>query len=298
LLRLARFDEAEQAARELQRINPDSPGVHFSNYFFAFFRRDQAAMDREVQWARGKPEEAQLISYLAITAMYFGKLKEAEELHKRSVEMFKNQNRQENASGQLLNLAGNLVLLQKCQQAKDNAKAAMALFRGQLGLPNAALIYAACNDASQAQELFDEARAANPKNTVLTSIGVPMLRAVIEKTRGNFDEALQLLEPLRSYEGGAITGLGPNYLRGYCYLQQRRGNEAIAEFKKIIDNPGIDPFSPARPLAHLGLARAAVVNGDTAGARKAYQDFFALWKDADQDLPVLVQARKEYEQLK
>jgi hypothetical protein len=69
---LARFDEAEQAARELQRINPDSPGVHFSNYFFAFFRRDQAAMDREVQWARGKPEEAQLISYLAITAMYFG----------------------------------------------------------------------------------------------------------------------------------------------------------------------------------------------------------------------------------
>jgi tetratricopeptide (TPR) repeat protein len=295
---LARFDEAEQAARELQRINPDSPGVHFSNYFFAFFRRDQAAMDREVQWARGKPEEAQLISYLAITAMYFGKLKEAEELHKRSVEMFKNQNRQENASGQLLNLAGNLVLLQKCQQAKDNAKAAMALFRGQLGLPNAALIYAACNDASQAQELFDEARAANPKNTVLTSIGVPMLRAVIEKTRGNFDEALQLLEPLRSYEGGAITGLGPNYLRGYCYLQQRRGNEAIAEFKKIIDNPGIDPFSPARPLAHLGLARAAVVNGDTAGARKAYQDFFALWKDADQDLPVLVQARKEYEQLK
>jgi serine/threonine protein kinase/tetratricopeptide (TPR) repeat protein len=295
---LARFDEAEQAARELQRINPDSPGVHFSNYFFAFFRRDQAAIDREVQWARGKPEEAQLISYLAITAMYFGKLKEAEELHKRSVEMFKNQNRQENASGQLLNLAGNLVLLQKCQQAKDNAKAAMALFRGQLGLPNAALIYAACNDASQAQELFDEARAANPKNTVLTSIGVPMLRAVIEKTRGNFDEALQLLEPLRSYEGGAITGLGPNYLRGYCYLQQRRGNEAIAEFKKIIDNPGIDPFSPARPLAHLGLARAAVVNGDTAGARKAYQDFFALWKDADQDLPVLVQARKEYEQLK
>jgi serine/threonine protein kinase/tetratricopeptide (TPR) repeat protein len=295
---LARFDEAEQAARELQRINPDSPGVHFSNYFFAFFRRDQAAIDREVQWARGKPEEAQIISYLAITAMYFGKLKEAEELHKRSVEMFKNQNRQENASGQLLNLAGNLVLLQKCQQAKDNAKAAMALFRGQLGLPNAALIYAACNDASQAQELFDEARAANPKNTVLTSIGVPMLRAVIEKTRGNFDEALQLLEPLRSYEGGAITGLGPNYLRGYCYLQQRRGNEAIAEFKKIIDNPGIDPFSPARPLAHLGLARAAVVNGDTAGARKAYQDFFALWKDADQDLPVLVQARKEYEQLK
>ena len=114
-----------------------------------------------------------------------------------------------------------------------------------------------------------------------------MLRATIESGRGNVDEAITLLEPLRSYERGIVTGLGTNYMRGYFYLQQRRGNEAIAEFKKIIDNPGIDPFSPARPLAHLGLARAAVVNGDTSAARKAYQDFFALWKDADPDLPVI-----------
>jgi eukaryotic-like serine/threonine-protein kinase len=125
-----------------------------------------------------------------------------------------------------------------------------------------------------------------------------MFRAVIEKDRGNVDEAIQLLEQLRSYDLGLVTGLGITYMRGYLYLHQRRGNEAIAEFKKIIDNPGIDPFSPAHPLAHLGVARAAAVNGDTAGARKTYQDFFALWKDADPDLPVLVQARKEYEQLK
>jgi hypothetical protein len=81
-------------------------------------------------------------------------------------------------------------------------------------------------------------------------------------------------------------------------LQQRRGNEAAAEFKSIIEHRGIDHFSPGHPLAHLGLARAAAIKGDTAGARKSYQDFFALWKDADADLPVLVQARKEYEQLK
>ena len=139
---LGRFDEAEQAARELQRINPDSTGAHFSNYVFGFFRRDQATMDREVQWAKGKREEPQMVSYLAATAMYFGKLKQSEELHKRAVEMFKNQNRHENASAELLNLAGNLVLLGKCQQAKDNAKAAMALFRGQFGLATAAMIYA------------------------------------------------------------------------------------------------------------------------------------------------------------
>ena len=69
------------------------------------------------------------------------------------------------------------------------------------------------------------------------------------------------------------------------------------EFKKVIDARGVEPFSPAHTLAHLGLARAAALNGDTSAARKSYQDFFAMWKDADQDLPVLVEARKEYERL-
>ena len=81
-------------------------------------------------------------------------------------------------------------------------------------------------------------------------------------------------------------------------MQQRMGKEAAAEFKSIIDRPGIDYLSPAHSLAHLGLARAAVLNGDSAAARKSYQDFFALWKDADSDVPVLVQARQEYEELK
>ncbi len=75
-------------------------------------------------------------------------------------------------------------------------------------------------------------------------------------------------------------------------------SEAAAEFKSIVDKPFVDPFSPAHALARLGLGRALVLTGDTSGARKAYQDFFALWKDADPDLPALVQARKEYEQLK
>ena len=96
----------------------------------------------------------------------------------------------------------------------------------------------------------------------------------------------------------AAMGFTDNYIRGLLYLDQRRSDEAAAEFKQIVDNPTIDPFSPVHALAHLCLGRAAVLKGDTAGARKAYQDFFALWKDADADLPVLVQAHKEYEALK
>jgi predicted Zn-dependent protease len=165
-------------------------------------------------------------------------------------------------------------------------------------MAGAATIYGACNDASQAESLLNDARELQPKNTILSSNIVPMVRAAIEKSRGNATEAIKSLESIRSYDRGRGSGLAPMYMRGNLYLQQRMGNEAAAEFQKIIDSPGIDVFSPTHALAHLGLARAAALNGDTAGARKAYQDFFALWKDADPDLPVLVQARKEYEQLK
>jgi eukaryotic-like serine/threonine-protein kinase len=81
-------------------------------------------------------------------------------------------------------------------------------------------------------------------------------------------------------------------------LLQRRGNEAAVEFQKIIDHRGVDGMSPLHALARLGRARAAAISGDMATARKEYQDFFAFWKDADQDLPILIAAKKEYEQLK
>jgi tetratricopeptide (TPR) repeat protein len=255
-------------------------------------------MDREVQWARGKPDEAQMTAFLAATAMYFGKLRQAEEFHKRAVELFKALDRTENASTELLNFASYLLLIGKCDQAKNKAKESLALFRGQFGVAGSAMLFASCEDSSQAEQLLEHARVNQPKNTVLLSMVAPMLRSAIEKNRGNTAEAIRLSESVRAYDFGRITGLGTAYMRGNLYLEQRMGNEAAAEFKKIIDTPGIEPASPAHPLSHLGLARAEVLKGDTAAARKSYQDFFGLWKDADQDLPVLVQAKKEYKQLK
>jgi serine/threonine protein kinase/tetratricopeptide (TPR) repeat protein len=295
---LGRFDEAEQAEREAQKINPDSLSAHVNNYFFAFLRQDQAAMDREVQWAKGKPEEADLTALQSATTLYAGKLKRAEELRKRAVDMLKQQERTENASGVLMGMANDLMYLGKCDQAKANAKAALDLLRGQMNLANGAAIYAACDDRDQAQKLLDEARATYPKNTVINTIVPPIVTAGIEKSRGNVSQAIQLFESIRGYEGGMILGVGTTFARGNLYLKQRMGNEAAAEFRKVIDQRGIDIFSLTHNLAHLGLGRALAINGDTAGARKAYQDFFACWKDADSDLPVLAEARKEYDALR
>lgn len=294
---LGRIDEAEEAAKEIEKINPDSLIVHFNKYILGFLRRDQAAMDRESQWAKGRIEEAPLTMFRALTFLYFGKLDRADELTQQAYELLKRQGRAEHASRTLMGRAGTLALLKKCDRAKADAKAALTMLRGTMNLAEGALVYAVCDELVQAQSLLDEARNASPTNTVVNAIFSPMVGAAIEKNRGNPDQAIRLLESMRSYDLGSLAGLVPNYLRGDLYLQQRRGNEAAAEFKTIIDNAGIEMFSPLHALARLGLARAAALNGDTAAARKSYQDFFALWKDADQDLPVLAEAKKEYEQL-
>jgi eukaryotic-like serine/threonine-protein kinase len=96
------------------------------------------------------------------------------------------------------------------------------------------------------------------------------------------------------------------YLRGLAYLQLREGVEAATEFQKILDHKGSNwgstwqhPFwGQLYSLSYLGLARASALAGDTAKAKKAFQDFFALWKDADLDIPILIPAKSEYANLK
>lgn len=295
---MGRFDEAEQAEREAQKINPDALSAHANDYFFAYMRRDQAAMDREAEWAKGRPEEAEVTMLRSFAALSFGKLKEARELQKRSLELLKQQNRSETATTALLTMGTHLEQLGMCDEAKSNAKAGLGLIRGQKSLAMASFLYAACDDLSQAQSLLNDARSTYPKNTIINVIVTPIVASFAERSRGNVSQAIQLLESVRSYQFGIVLGSSTAHLRGNLYLQQRMGKEAAAEFQSIIDHPGSDYLAPAHPLAHLGLARAAAINGDTAAARKSYQDFFAVWKDADSDAPPLVQARKEYESLK
>lgn len=136
-----------------------------------------------------------------------------------------------------------------------------------------------------------------PHDTVVVLLTAPVVRALIAKSHGNHIEAIEDLEMVRAYDFGIFAGTINNFARGHVYLDLKKGAEAEAEFQSIIDRRGVDPFSPRHPLSRLGLARAAALGGDVARSRKAYEDFFALWKDSDQDLPVLIQAKKEYDRL-
>ena len=183
-----------------------------------------------------------------------------------------------------------------CQRIKEDTAKALSIGRSDASLLNGAIALALCREVGQAQSLADELAKRNPKDTVINVIWLPVIRAAIELQRGHPDQAIQFLQAASPYESAAQ--FWPTYLRGQAYLRWQKGAEAMAEFQKILDHRGWDTISPFYPLAHLGLARAAVLQGDSAKARKEYQDFFALWKDADTDIPILVEAKKEYEKLK
>jgi len=135
-----------------------------------------------------------------------------------------------------------------------------------------------------------------PQDSLLKSVSIPLIKAQLELARGNTIQAVQLLESARRYE--VYGDFWPQYARGQAYLKQGNGAQAATEFKGILDHRGWYPLSPLYSLAHLQYARASALSGDNATARKAYQDFFDLWKEADSALPLLAEAHQEYDKLK
>ena len=296
-LKLGRFDEGVQAFKELQSQNPESDSVHFFGYFIALMRNDHDGMQREVDWARGKPRETDFLMGHAFAAVLGGKQRQAEELAGRAIEIAKKQDRKETLAQVLTEIASMEYALGDCKKALENAAAGLAAFRGRTSIPTAAGVFAGCGETARAEALAAELVKTYPDDTILVSMTVPLIQAELERKRGNFDEALRLLETSRRYDLGTIVSFRNNYLRGLIYLDRRNGAEAAKEFQQILDHRFRDPYSYLYPLSHLGLARAAALTGDLAKSRTHYQDFLVMWKDADADSPVLLEAKKEYEAL-
>ena len=168
----------------------------------------------------------------------------------------------------------------------------------------AALAFAYAGATGRAQDLTEGLDKRFPEATIVQFNYLPSLRAKLALGRGNSSEALEILAAAVPYELGRTTfsnyswnGLYPVHVRGEAYLAAHQGREAVAEFQKILDHRGIVWNSPIGALAHLQLGRAFVMQGDTAKAKAAYQDFLTLWKDADPDIPILKQAKAEYAKL-
>ncbi|HKY29383.1 MAG TPA: protein kinase [Pyrinomonadaceae bacterium] len=291
-----RLEEAKATIQQGMAQKFDTAGYHNALYIVGFIESDEATMQQQVEWARGKPSEAGMLVQQAGTAAYLGQLRKAREFYDRATELSRDST--ENVAQTMLSKLRTEAIFGNCQHVKEKVSAALAIARVKTTLPVAAITLAQCGEAVQAQSLIEELTKQFPKDTRLNAVSQPMARAFIEINRNNPSQAIQLLQPASQYELGFIAGLEPAYIRGLAYLRQQSGTQAMAEFQKIIDHRYIVANSPLYPFAFVGLARAAVIAGDTVKARKAYQDFLALWNEADSDIPILSEAKKEYEKLK
>ncbi|MGH9966476.1 MAG: protein kinase domain-containing protein [Pyrinomonadaceae bacterium] len=293
---LNRFDEAKEIVGQAQAQTLETTAMRRILYRIAFVQGDVTTMQQQIEWVNGKPDEYVAQGWQSETAAFSGQLRKAQEFSNRAFELAERRDLKEVAAQIAVGGAGRDALFGDCRQAKEQTAKALSISHSPLTMVNAGNALATCGEFSQTQTIIAELTRRSPKDTVLNKILLPLVQARIELQRGNSAQAIQLLETTRPYEGYALFQIA--YLGGQIYLNQHRGTDAATEFQKILDHRGWQPTSPLYSLAHLGLARTAALSGDTTKARKSYQDFFALWKDADPDILILQEARREYEMLK
>jgi hypothetical protein len=296
-INLNRLEEARGVAEEAQAKNHDSSYLRYLLYQLAFFKNDTAAMAQQVGWAIGKPGvEDGLLALDADTAAYSGALEKARGLTSRAVTSAKRAEENELAANHAANAAWREAVFGNPIDARQQASAALTLSTGRDVQYLAALALAFAGDASRAQ-LADNLAIRFPDDTIVQFNYLPTLRAENSLTRDDPSSAIQALQVAAPYELSVNGDCYPIYIRGRAYLSAHRGREAAVEFQKILDHRGIVVNGPIGALTHLQLGRAYAMQGDTAKARTAYQEFLTLWKDADTDIPILRQAKAEYAKL-
>ncbi len=302
---LDRLDEARATAEEAEAKNLDSPYMRGLLYSLAFLQNDVAGMQRQVAWAAGKPgAEDNLLSGEADTSGYSGRLGIAREFSRRAVASAERAEEKETAAVYEAEAALREALFGNRAEGRQRSEAALKLSTGRDAQYGAALARALAGDSSGAQPLIDNLAGRFPEDTIVQFNYLPTVRAQIALNMSDAAKAIDALQVAAPYELGTpslgiapLFSLYPVFVRGQAYLAARQGSEAAAEFQKILDHRGVVLNGAIAPLAHLGLARAYLLQGNTSKARAAYNDFLTLWKDADPDIPILKEAKAEYAKL-
>jgi eukaryotic-like serine/threonine-protein kinase len=302
-LTLNRFEEARAIAEEAQAKKLDSANLHFALYQLAFLRNDQAGMAQQVAWATGKPGvEDVAFAAEADTAAYAGQLRKAREFSRQAVASAEHADEKETAATYEAQAGLREALFGNSAFAQERASAALRLSNGRDVQFLAALAFAAAGEANRAQALADDFKKRFPDDTIIQFIYLPTIHAQLGLFHREPSKAIETLQAAARYElgagGSSVTiALYPVWVRGEAYRVSGQGREAALEFQKILDHRGVVTNELVGALAHLGVARAYALQGVTAKARIAYQDFLALWKDADPDIPIFIAAKSEYAKL-
>jgi len=307
---LGRWAEAESTLKQAFNRKLEIPDFFVLQYALAFLKDDKAEMERVATLAREKPgAEDWIANSEGFVSAYYGQLEEARKMSRRAADLARKAERRDTEALYEADAAVREALFGNVSTARQRAGDALELSKSKDVGYGAALALALAGDSSRSQALTEDLTRRFPEDTRVQFNYVPTLRAFLGLNRSEPAKAVEVLQTAIPYEGGTPTeggselflgagNLYPAYVRGLAYLAAHQGTEAAAEFQKILDHRGIVVSDPVGALAHLQLGRAYALSGDKNKAKSAYQDFLALWKDADTDIPILKQANAEYASLK
>jgi eukaryotic-like serine/threonine-protein kinase len=297
-LPLNRLEEAKAVAAEAQGKHLDSPLLRLTLYLIAYLQKDRSAEETLEAWSVGQGIEDRFLEHKSLQYAYSGQLGRALELSQRAMGVALRGNAAEIAAGDQAAWAVFEALVGNGRDAARDAAAALALSDDRDTRYASALALALAGETAAAQAAAAPLASGFPEDTAVQLCFLPTIRAVLALQQGEGERSLELLEAARPYEAGSVATLYPAYIRGLVHLARRHPDDALREFQKIIDLPGVVLDDPVGALARLGRARAYAQAGATQRARGAYRDFLALWQDAAPDVPLLGAARQELAALK
>jgi serine/threonine protein kinase len=295
-----RLNDARATLLEAQQKHFDGLFIRSELYSLAFLGGNTAEMERQVAWAAGRPgEEDQMLNTDADTQAYYGHEVKARDLARRAADSAVRADAKETAAQWFAFQAIREAEVGNAGNARQAVARALALAPGRDVKVLSALALARAGESAQSKSILEALKKSEPSNTFLKVYWFPVIEASMALAQHAPDRAIIALEPSLPFELGnpppeGVATLHPAYLRGVAYLAEKNGAAAATEFRKLLDHPGIVQNFLLGSLAHLQLGRAYAISGDATQAKPAYQSFFALWKDADADIPILREARAEY----
>ncbi len=299
-----RFDEAAAIVEKYRSQRPERDSEQLAGYLYllAFLRNDAHEMQRILDSASGKPGEEDRLFIQSDTEAYFGRVATARDLARKAAEVARHNGAHETAALYLVHAALRDTETGEFSNTQEKINEALAISSSRTVRILGALSLARSGAIARALKISDELAREFSSDTMLAGYWSPVIRASVELKLNQPSRAIEILSPAIPYDlamdqGPITTTMDPPYVRGEAYLMMGKGAEAASEFRKIIDHRGIAGNMVLGSLARLGLARAIVLSGDVSKARTSYQDFFAIWKNADPDVPILKQARAEYDKL-
>lgn len=292
-LRLGQFEQAADTCQQAINRHLDDEQIHSFLLQIAFLRLDQAEIDSQLAWAKGSPAEPFLLTQLGLMDFALGKVKLAQTILERAADGYRKQGLSEQADsvlGQVPRIEAELGLTETAY----NLLTRLAAINDLNSTVNIPVAWAHVGEISRAQTILNRQLDSHLTYTLWQQDFGPQIKAAIALNQHRPQDAIDALKPAVPYE---LSSFDVPSLAGCAYLSNKQPELAEAEFHKILDHPGIEPLSHDYPLAQLGVARALAAEGKIVEAGFAYKLVLQIWKEADSDLPRLIEAKAEYARL-